>query len=67
MKSDFTRSEQVIEAFKRQKLASSVFKQIHRVIEGFEEDEKLDRQIAEVGLVSLSIVVALSVCLMKIF
>jgi len=51
----------------RQKLASAIFAQIHQLIEGFEEEARLDRQFAEVGIVVLLIVTGLAVYLMKIF
>ena len=67
MDTDLTRSEQVIEAFKRHKLASSIFSRIHRIIEGFEKDAKVDKLIAEVGIVILLIVTGLTAYLIRIF
>ena len=66
MVSGFTRSEQVIDAFKRHKLSLSVFRQIRRVIEGFEKDARTDRQIAEIGIAVLLITTGLVVYLMRI-
>ena len=67
MQPDLARSEQVIDAFKRRKLAASVYMQIRRIIRGFEEDAKMDRQIAEAGIVILLIVTGLAAYLMRIF
>jgi hypothetical protein len=62
-----TRSEQVIEAFKRHRLASSVYRKIHRLIEAFEQDEKLDRQFAEIGMVVLLVVTGFAVYFTRVF
>ncbi len=67
MGTNITRSEQVIDAFKRHKLAVSIYTQIHRVIEGFEENARIDRQIAEVGIMVLLIVTGLAVYLSRVF
>ena len=67
MDANITRSEQVIDAFKRHKLATSIYSQIHRVIEGFEENAKIDRQFAEVGIMVALIVTGLAVYLSRVF
>ncbi len=67
MQPNLVRSEQVIDAFKQRKLAASVYTQIRRIIRSFEEDAKLDRQIAEAGIVVLLIVTGLAAYLMRIF
>ncbi len=61
MDSQSDRSEQVVEAYKRHKLASSVLKRIHQIIEGFEQDRRLDTHVARIGLVvSILLIAALS-------
>lgn len=54
MNSNATRSEQVIEGFKKQKLTNSAIHKIHRLIESFEEDRQSDIHWARVGLISLT-------------
>lgn len=66
MDTNLIRSEQVVEAFKRHKLASSIFSRIHHIIEGFNEDTRIDRLIAEIGLVVLLIATSLLICVIRI-
>lgn len=67
MDTNLIRSEQVVEAFKRHKLASSIFSRINHIIEGFNEDTRIDRLIAEIGLVVLLIATSLLICVIRIF
>ena len=62
MDSNAPRSEQVVEAFKKQKAANSALHKIHRLIESFDEDRKSDIHWAKVGLITFAILllVALS-------
>ena len=66
MESNFTRSEKVIHAFKRRKLAGSVYWQIHRMIRGSEEQGRLDVEFARVGLMLLLVALGLYVGLVKL-
>ncbi len=66
MESNYTRSEKVIEAFKRHKLAVSVYGQIHRMIEGFAEEDRSDVKFSRVGLVLLLVALGLYVGLVKL-
>ena len=57
-----TRSEQVVQAYKRHKLAVSALKKIHQLIIGFEQGERFDFHIARVGLViSLLLIATISI------
>ena len=51
MSPDTSRSEQVIEDYKKHKLASSALCRIHELIRGFEEGRMLDLRLAQFGLV----------------
>ena len=51
MSQDTSRSEQVIEGYKKHKLASSALCRIHDLIRGFEEGRRLDLRLAQFGLV----------------
>ena len=66
MESNYTRSEEVIEAFKRHKLAVSVYRQIRRMIEGFAEEDRSDVKLARVGLMLLLVALGLYVGLVKL-
>lgn len=66
MESSYTRSEKVIQAFKRRKLAGSVYWQIHRMIRGFEEQGRLDVEFARVGLMLLLVALGLYVSFFKL-
>lgn len=50
MPSDPSRSEQVIENYKKRKLASAALHRIHQIIEGFEQDRLTDRRLAWIGI-----------------
>jgi hypothetical protein len=53
MDSNTTRSEEVIEGFKKQKVASSAWHKIHLLIKSFDDDHKSDRRWARIGLITL--------------
>jgi len=44
------RSEQVIEDYKKHKLAGSALRRIHDLIRGFEDGRELDLRLAQFGL-----------------
>ncbi len=56
MDSQSTRSEQVVEDFKKRKLASSAFRRIHELIEGFEQGRREDRRLAWVGIAAIALI-----------
>ena len=60
MAADTPRSEQVVEDFKKRKLAISALRRIQSLILGFEKDRQADVRIARVGLAALLVVVALA-------
>ena len=45
------KSEQVIEDYKKHKLARSALHRIHELIRGFEEDRVFDLRLAQFGMV----------------
>ena len=56
-----TRSEQVVQAYKKHKFAVSALKKIHQLIIEFDQGERLDSHIARVGLlISLLPIAAIS-------
>ena len=55
MDSNATRSEQVIDDFKKRKAAKSALHKIHRLIKSFDEDHQSNIHWAKVGLIALSI------------
>lgn len=59
MDSNATRSEQVIESFKKRKVAHSALHKIHRLIESFDEGRKTDTHWAKVGLITIIILLLL--------
>jgi hypothetical protein len=51
MSHDTSRSEQVIEDYKKHKLSSSALRRINDLIRGFEEGRALDLRLAQFGMV----------------
>lgn len=61
MASKPTRSEQVVEAYKKHKLAISALKKVLQLIMEFEQGRRLDTHIARIGLIiALLLIAALS-------
>ena len=54
MESDTTRSDQVIEDYKKRKLAASALRRIHELIHGFEKGRTEDRRLAWVGVLAIA-------------
>ncbi len=54
MNSDSTRSEQVIEEYKKRKLAASALRRIHDIVQGFERGESEDRRLAWIGVITIA-------------
>ena len=50
MSQDETRSRQVIEAYKRHKLALGALCRMRRIVRGFESDRQADRRFARIGI-----------------
>jgi hypothetical protein len=61
MSADTSRSEQVIEDYKRHKLARSALRHIEEIVRGFEEGRALDLRLAQSGLVVILALIAGSV------
>ena len=55
-----SRSEQVVEAYKRHKLARSALRRIHELVRDFENERAFDRRLAGIGLALLLLVIVLS-------
>ena len=60
MTTDESRSEQVITAYKRHKLAISALHHVRRMLRGFDEDRAADRRLAIVGVVVIVSLLALA-------
>ncbi len=55
-----SRSEQVIDGYKKHKLAASALAGIHALIQGFEQERVVDRRLAVIGLLSILLLVGIS-------
>ena len=60
MGSDTSRSEQVVEDYKKRKLAISAMRRIHDLIHSFEKDRAADLRLARIGIVLLLAVLAVA-------
>lgn len=58
MTAEPSRSEQVVEDYKKRKLARSALRHIHSLIHGFEQDRAVDRRLAWIGVAIIVIVLA---------
>jgi hypothetical protein len=56
-----TRSEQVVESFKRRKLAHSAIRRIHELIRSFEDERITDKKHAKIGLVLILLLIGISI------
>jgi hypothetical protein len=61
MSADTSRSEQVVENYKKHKLASSALRRIHDLIRGFEEGRALDLRLAQFGLIIILTLIGTSI------
>jgi len=62
MSPDMSRSELIIDGYKKHKLASSARCRIHDLIRGFEEGRRLDLRLAQFGMVIILGLLGISVC-----
>ena len=53
-------SSEVIERFKRVKIGQSALRKIRETLDGFEEDRRVDKKFALVGLIIASILLPIS-------
>ncbi len=60
MSQQASRSEQVIEGYKKHKLAASALARIHELIQGFEQERVVDRRLAVIGLLGVLVLVGIS-------
>ena len=60
MSIESSRSEQVVEDYKKRKLAISAFRKIQKVIQGFEDNHAADARMARVGLVMIVVIVVVA-------
>ncbi len=60
MADEKSRSEQVVEACKRHKLARSALRRIHDLIRDFDSARAADRRLARIGLALLLLVIVLA-------
>ena len=60
MSQETSRSEEVVERYKRDKLAASALRKIHDVIAGFEQDRADDARVAKIGIVLLLVLVCIA-------
>jgi hypothetical protein len=60
MSQQTSRSEQVIEGYKKHKLATSALARIHELIHSFEQDRAADRRLAVSGLLGILVLVGIS-------
>ncbi len=60
MEPDPSRSQQVIENFKKRKLAASALHKIHRLLAQFESERAFDARIARAGLLAIILVLLIA-------
>jgi len=60
MSTDTSRSAQVIEDYKRHKLASCALHRINDLIRGFEAERTIDRRLAQLGFILVLALIAAS-------
>lgn len=60
MSQQTSRSERVIEGYKKHKLAASALANIHELIQGFERERIVDRRLAVTGLLGILVLVGIS-------
>jgi len=60
MSTDTSRSAQVIEDYKRHKLASCALRRINDLIRGFEAERTIDRRLAQLGFILVLALIAAS-------
>lgn len=60
MNPDIERSEQVVEDYKKQKLAASALRRIHDLIHGFEQERIADWRMARIGVVIIIALLAVA-------
>jgi hypothetical protein len=60
MAADISRSEQVVEDFKKRKLTISALRRIQNLILGFEKDRQDDARLAWIGLAAVLVVIVLA-------
>ena len=54
------RSEQVIDAYRNRKLASSALSRIREMVQGFERERLADRRMAQIGIVIILLILAIA-------
>ena len=60
MSQESSRSEKVVEDFKKRNLAISAFRKIQEIILGFDEDRAADVRMARIGVVIIVVVVVVA-------
>ncbi len=60
MSHDTSRSEQVVEGYKKHKLAASALRRIHLLIQGFEQDRAANLRLAGIGLAIILVLTGIS-------
>ncbi len=60
MSNDTPRSEEVIEDYKKHKLAASALRRIHLLIQGFEQDRAANLRLAGIGLALILVIAGIS-------
>lgn len=56
MDSETSRSEQVIEDYKKRKITASALRRIHEIVQGFEQQRVEDRRLAWFGVVTIALI-----------
>ncbi len=63
MNSNSTRSEQVVEDYKKRKVAASALRRIHDIIHGFEREQAQDRRLARLGILAIVLILIVAAVL----
>ena len=60
MSAQHSRSDEVVEDYKKHKLARSALRRIHELLQAFEEDRAFDKKLARFGVGLMLLLVAVS-------
>lgn len=60
MSNQFERSEQVVDDYRKRKLAVSAFARIRGIIHGFEQERVADRRMARIGIAIILLILAIA-------
>ena len=60
MSNEFERSEQVVDDYRKHKLAASALARIREIVYGFEQERVADRRMARIGIAIILLILAIA-------